>query len=685
MERTTVRRAAARIAFMLIVGASAFAGIAAAHDQFQHPGHDQPNHKPPNPFVTRVGSDLYLRGEKFRFAGSNNYYPIYKSPLMVRALFDKAAAADFRVMRVWSTNVIGNADGTNSVDGADGRKEGVYMHYWDGAAPAFNDGPTGLERLDFVVAEARKRNLKLILPLVNNWSAFGGMDQYVRWRGGQYHDEFYTDPTIKGWFKGWIGHLLNRVNTVTGVRYKDDPTIMMWELGNEPRCIGSGVYPRSPSCSTQTLISWADEISSYIKSVDRNHLVSVGDEGFLCLPNGTDWTDNCNEGVDSYAFAALRNIDAMSLHLYPDADAWGKTPAWGTEWIAKHTQKAKRLRKAVYLGEFGTKDKSVRNPVYREWTRELFFGDTDGALYWILSDVQDNGALYPDYDGLTVYCPSPVCTTMNNFSLRMTGNWAFGFPPVADDDAVSTAFDTPAKLTPVANDIAYLGRQPVAATLDLDPATAGRQSTATTAAGSFVLAGDGSVTFTPAAGFQGDALASYQLRDTAGRRSNVAALRVKVLPDPNGALLLYSFENDTQGWAPASWQANAGTAARVTDFATQGTASLQVTGADGGWFGLNVAESVLDLSAKAQFKFDLRTSAAAGTSVNVAIQDRNWTWCEGPWGFQNPGTTATVTLDLAAFAASGVACPIGDFSDVNAIWVWVGAGATANVDNVRAE
>jgi mannan endo-1,4-beta-mannosidase len=306
-------------------------------------------------------------------------------------------------------------------------------------------------------------------------------------------------------------------------------------------------------------------------------------------------------------------------------------------------------------------------------------------LYWILSDVQDNGALYPDYDGLTVYCPSPVCTTMNNFSLRMTGNWAFGFPPVADDDAVSTAFDTPAKLTPVANDIAYLGRQPVAATLDLDPATAGRQSTATTAAGSFVLAGDGSVTFTPAAGFQGDALASYQLRDTAGRRSNVAAMRVKVLPDPNGALLLYSFENDTQGWAPASWQANAGTVTRVTDFATQDSASLQVTGADGGWFGLNVAESVLDLSAKAQFKYDLRTSAAAGTSVNVAIQDRNWTWCEGPWGFQNPGTTATVTLDLAAFAASGVTCPIGDLNDVNAIWVWVGAGATVNIDNVRAE
>ena len=628
MERRTTRRATARISYLLIVFAGMHAAAAAAHDQ--------PKHKPPNPFVTRVGSDLYLRGDKFRFAGSNNYYPIYKSPLMVRALFDKAARrrlpGDAGLVDERHRQRRRHQFGRRCR-----RTQGRRLHAllgWRGAR--FQRRPERARAARHRGCRGAQAQSQADPALVNNWSAFGGMDQYVRWRGGQYHDDFYSDATIKGWYKNWISHLLNRVNTVTGVKYKDDPTIMMWELGNEPRCIGSGVYPRSPACTTQTLISWADEISSYIKSVDRNHLVSVGDEGFLCLPNGTDWTDNCNEGVDSYAFAALRNIDAMSLHLYPDADAWGKTPAWGTEWIAKHTQKAKRLRKAVYLGEFGTKDKSVRNPVYREWTRELFFGDTDGALYWILSDVQDNGALYPDYDGLTVYCPSPVCTTMNNFSLRMTANWAFGFPPVADDDAVTTAFDTPAKLTTVANDIAYLGRRPVAATIDLDPAAAGQQSTATSAAGSFVLASDGTVAFTPVAGFQGDALASYQLRDTAGRRSNVAALRVKVLPDPNGALLLYSFENDTQGWAPASWQANAGTVARVTDFATQGAASLQVTGADGGWFGLNVAESVLDLSSKAQFKFDLRTSAPRAPRSTSRFRIATGLGARGPGAGRTP-------------------------------------------------
>ena len=34
--------------------------------------------------------------------------------------------------------------------------------------------------LDFVVAEAAKRGLKLILALTNYWTPFGGMPQYVR-------------------------------------------------------------------------------------------------------------------------------------------------------------------------------------------------------------------------------------------------------------------------------------------------------------------------------------------------------------------------------------------------------------------------------------------------------------------------------------------------------------------------
>src|SRR5581483_4374846 len=162
---------------------------------------------------------------------------------------------------------------------------------FDGTAPVYNDGPDGLGRLDYVIWKAGQAGIKLVIPMTNNWSDFGGMDQYVRWRGLTHHDDFYTDPTIQMWYRDWIAHLLNHVNPRTGLAYKDDPTIMTWELGNEPRCKGSGAFPASATCTTATLTTWADAMSRHVKRVDRRHLVSVGDEGFMCSdPGGADWT-----------------------------------------------------------------------------------------------------------------------------------------------------------------------------------------------------------------------------------------------------------------------------------------------------------------------------------------------------------------------------------------------------------
>jgi len=202
----------------------------------------------PGGFVVRLGKNLSLDGREFRFAGTNNYYLMYKSQLMVDDVFADAQAAGFTVLRTWGFLDIGNADGSDSIRG---KSDGVYFQYWDGDSPAYNDGADGLQRLDYVLASARRHGIKLVIPLTNNWGDFGGMDQYVRWAGGSYHDDFYSNATVKGYFKDWISYLLNRTNTYTGVKYKDEPTIMTWELGNEPRCQGSGVFPTSP---TQVLL-----------------------------------------------------------------------------------------------------------------------------------------------------------------------------------------------------------------------------------------------------------------------------------------------------------------------------------------------------------------------------------------------------------------------------------------------
>src|SRR6185295_17120015 len=115
------------------------------------------------------------------------------------------------------------------------------------------------------------------------------------------------------------------------------------------------------SCTPQTLTNWVSEMSLYIKTLDRNHLVSTGDEGFYCDPSTpNDWTRNCLEGVDTIAFTQVRTIDYMSLHLYPDG--WGKTADWGTWWINQHIQDAHAIGKPVVLGEFGILDRTPGQP-----------------------------------------------------------------------------------------------------------------------------------------------------------------------------------------------------------------------------------------------------------------------------------------------------------------------------------
>ncbi len=76
---------------------------------------------------------------------------------------------------------------------------------------------------------------------------------------------------------------------------------------------------------------------------------------------------------------------------------------------------------------------------------------------------------------------------------------------MADDDSAVTEFETPASLPVTANDIAYGGASIVVGTIDLDPTAAGRQTSAAVAGGTFAAQPDGSVLFTPAAGFSGKA------------------------------------------------------------------------------------------------------------------------------------------------------------------------------------
>jgi mannan endo-1,4-beta-mannosidase len=309
---------------------------------------------------------------------------------MVDEIMETAARMNLNVIRTWGF--------------CDGIKKDGYV--FQPSPRVYNENT--FKKMDYIIYKASQYNIKLIIPFVNNWDDMGGMNQYVRWAKGSNHDDFYADPWIRQVYKDYVKHFLTRVNSITGVAYKDDPTILMWELANEPRRqTNNGVEFQW----------WVDEMGLFIKSIDPNHLLAIGDEGFLANKPDGDWMHNGSQGINFIANNQSKYIDVASFHMYPDP--WGLNEKQAKEWIEEHIDIAKNiLNKPVFMGEFGIADKGKRDRVYSEWYDLAIARGLPGIVFWLLSGHQDDGSLYPDYDGFTVYTHENTSVVIRNASMR---------------------------------------------------------------------------------------------------------------------------------------------------------------------------------------------------------------------------------------------------------------------------
>jgi mannan endo-1,4-beta-mannosidase len=291
---------------------------------------------------------------------------------MVDEVFEDAKSLGMTVIRTWAFCEGALHDGYCFQPRA-----GVY------------DEPT-FKKLDYIIYKAKKEDIRLVLTLSNNWAHFGGIDEYNRWNNSYDHDDFFRNENTKKIYSDYVKYVLNRVNTLTGIAYKDDPTIMMWELMNEPR-----------SNDSYAFYKWVDDMAGMIKQIDTNHLVSTGSEGSMA--------------TDFKMTHASKNIDVASFHLYPDW--WNLSEAQAEEYIVSHGKMAKEIGKPVILGEYGFKDRLRRTTVFTNWYNASKQNDISGMLLWILSGKQMDGSLYPDYDGFTVWCPelTSICDTLKSF------------------------------------------------------------------------------------------------------------------------------------------------------------------------------------------------------------------------------------------------------------------------------
>lgn len=391
---------------------------------------------------TKPSAPFLLDGKPFCFQGSNNYYMTWKSEAMIDDIFQNAKKLNLRVLRHWAFEDRGSLDGSvPSIDG-DGTKEGVYFQYWDTKTnqPAYNDGPNGLERLDQLLAKARKNDVRIVMVLVNNWYHFGGMDQYLVWYGLDKHPQFYTDERVKQAYKNYVAHLVNRVNTVTGVKYKDDPYIFAWELANEPRIRNYTRFDSAEGWDENTITNWATEMAAYVRSLDPNHMIAVGDEGFYTGGNKSLYKGE--DGVGHDALLAITDIDFGTFHLYPDH--WNTGLRWADQWIEDHIVSARQAGKPTVLEEYGIQVKrdkkdeesatpqrnrpapiiggwDRREPTYHQWNRRMLERGGAGSMFWMISGRDDYHGRYRDYDGFTVYSPDedPTANLLVEYGQRM--------------------------------------------------------------------------------------------------------------------------------------------------------------------------------------------------------------------------------------------------------------------------
>ncbi|XP_058218687.1 mannan endo-1,4-beta-mannosidase 2-like [Rhododendron vialii] len=321
-------------------------------------------------FVQRNGTHFMVDGRVFYVNGWNSYWLMdhavdhYTRP-RVREMLRAGAKMGLTVCRTWAFN--------------------------DGAYNALQISPGRYDErvfraLDHVIAEARKHGIRLLLSLVNNLLPYGGKTQYVKWAWEEgvglssSNDSFFYDPSIRNYFKNHVKALLTRRNTITGIQYRDDPTIFAWELINEPRCISDP--------SGNTLQDWIEEMSVFVKSIDKKHLLTIGLEGFYgpkspkrLTVNPGEWAANL--GSDFIRNSKISTIDFATVHIYPDQwfpeQELDEKLKYVSKWMVSHIEDGdKELRKPIMFTEFGLSNLSKG---FQPSQRERFYKIAYDVIY----------------------------------------------------------------------------------------------------------------------------------------------------------------------------------------------------------------------------------------------------------------------------------------------------------------
>jgi mannan endo-1,4-beta-mannosidase len=333
-------------------------------------------------FVTVEKGAFRLGTQPFCFAGTNLWYGAYLGAEGETGDHDRLRRELDLLKSIGITNlrVLGASEKSPM-------KNSLSVTFRDRSDDYNEDLLRGLDRL---LDEMARRSMHAVIYLNNFWEWSGGMGTYLYWTNGgefinlgdpahpwpafaDFSAGFYDSREAQELYFHYVRELVTRVNTVNGRSYADDPSIMTWQLANEPR-------PGDPNelgfSRLPAYYEWIGETAALIKSLDANHLVSIGSEG----------TRGCLQDEQCFLDAhAKPQIDYLTFHMWPKNWGWFKARNPGgsyertlqnaDDYISAHLALAHHLGKPIVLEEFGLeRDGGGFSPILSTSLRDRYYG-----------------------------------------------------------------------------------------------------------------------------------------------------------------------------------------------------------------------------------------------------------------------------------------------------------------------
>lgn len=270
-----------------------------------------------SPVVRRTGTQLSLDGQPFRPIGLDIYNANsngWCSDAMDGSILDAsltAIGAGKNALRAWFFQPLASTAG--------GRDWAAF---------------------DRTLATAKAHGYKVIATLADQWGDCGTTGAGYGYKDAQWYQSAYRapDPSATVSYRDWVAEVV--------FRYRNDPTILAWQLVNEPEVLPAknGDCSTVPEATAESILAaFAADVSGLIRAIDPNHLISLGTLG----------GGQCGTQGDDYQ--TVMSIPTLDLCEYHDYTPGQLVP--GDQWngLQRRINQCDALNKPLLVGELGVR------------------------------------------------------------------------------------------------------------------------------------------------------------------------------------------------------------------------------------------------------------------------------------------------------------------------------------------